>query len=84
MKIVYFSPIAFSDLKQRPQYFAEGLSITHKVYYIEPTKRILSYIRNKEEFCSVRHKVNPNLTVFRCDGKLVLPFRWNVYDKFYF
>ena len=82
MKIVYFSPIAFSDMKQRPQYFAEMLSRNHQVYYIEPTKRILSYFKYKE-FGSEEYKVNKNLTVFRCDGKAVLPFRWNVYDPLY-
>lgn len=82
MKIVYFSPIAFSDLKQRPQYFAEGLSKSHQVSYIEPTKRILSYRENKE-FGANRYQVNENLTVIRCDGTMVLPFRWNVYDTFY-
>lgn len=82
MKIVYFSPIAFSDLKQRPQYFAEMLSNSHQVYYIEPTKRILSYIKNKE-FGSQEYNVNINLKIFRCDGRIVLPFRWNVYDIFY-
>lgn len=83
MKIVYFSPIAYSDLKQRPQYFAEGLSEKHQVYYIEPTKRIFSYIRNKENCGSVQMLIKKNLTVFRCDGKFVFPFRWNVYDLLY-
>lgn len=83
MKIVYFAPIAFSDLKQRPQYFAEGLSHSHKVYYIEPTKRILSYIKNKEDCGSVQYDLSNNLTVLRCDGKMVLPFRWNVFDVFH-
>ena len=83
MKVVYFSPIAFSDLKQRPQYFAEGLSNKHKVHYIEPTKRILSYIKNKEGCAYVKYNINENLTIFRCDGAIVLPFRWNVYDILY-
>ena len=82
MKIVYFSPIAFSDLKQRPQYIAEVLSRSHQVYYIEPTKRIFSYIGNKE-FRGNQYNINENLTVIRCDGKMVLPFRWNVYDLLY-
>lgn len=79
MKIAYFAPIAFSDLKQRPQYLAEGLSKTHEVYYIEPTVRILSYVKNKTSFRSKIYKENEKLTVFRCDGKYVLPFRWNAY-----
>ena len=82
MIIVYFSPIAFSYLKQRPQHFAELLSKEHQFYYIEPTKRVLSYLKNGK-FKAEEYKVNNNLTVFRCDGKFVLPFRWNVFDPFY-
>ena len=82
MKIVYFSSIAYSYLKQRPQYFAELLSKEHQVYYIEPTKRVLSYLKNGK-FKAEEYKVNKNLTVFRCDGRFVLPFRWNVLDPFY-
>lgn len=80
MKIVYFAPIAYSDLKQRPQYLIEGLSEKHQICYIEPTVRVITSIQHKED-CSAKQKdITKNLTVFRCDGKLVLPFRWNVYD----
>ena len=37
MKILYFAPIYYSDMKQRPQQIAEFLSKDHQIYYIEPT-----------------------------------------------
>ena len=82
MKIVYLAPIAFSELKQRPQYLVEGLSVDNEVYYIEPTKRIAACFMYGYSCKSDCYKVNRNLTVFRCDGKVVLPYRWNIYDIF--
>lgn len=81
MIIVYFSPIAYDELKQRPQYIAEGLSEKHHVYYVEPTIRLTScLLGHGKEYKGRKYNINPNLEVIRCDGTLVLPFRWNVYD----
>lgn len=80
MKIVYLAPIAFSELKQRPQYFAETLSAYHKVYYIEPTIRIMAHYMYGFSCKAERYQVNKNLAVYRCDGSLVLPYRWNIFD----
>lgn len=37
MRIVYFAPIAYAELKQRSQYIAEYLAKEHQVVYVEPT-----------------------------------------------
>lgn len=80
MKIVYLAPIAFSELKQRPQYFVEGLSVMHEVCYVEPTVRIAAHFMYGYSYKSHSYNVNDNLKVFRCDGKFVLPYRWNIFD----
>ena len=81
MKIVYFSAIAYDDLKQRPQYIAEKLAEKYEVIYVEPTIRWVSYIfgRTKEYKGKVK-KISANLTVVRCNGLFVFPFRWKPYD----
>lgn len=81
MKIVYFAPIAYDGLKQRPQYIAEELAREYDVYYIEPTIRLTSCIlHGGKEYKGKMQCVSKNLTVVRCNGTFVLPFRWNVYD----
>ena len=41
MNILYFAPIPFDEIKQRPQCLAEELSKYHTVYYIEPTTSLI-------------------------------------------
>ena len=83
MNIMYFSPIAYDDLKQRPQYIAEGLSQKNEVVFVEPTIRGISCLLRKLKGCRGRkNKIMGHLTVVRCDGRFVLPFRWNVVDFF--
>lgn len=85
MNIVYFSPIPYDGLKQRPQYIAEGLSKKHHVYYIEPTVRLAAYLMNKgEEYKGRTYQISSSLEVVRCNGTFVLPFKLNVYDLFCF
>jgi len=83
MNIIYFSPIPYDGLRQRPQYIAEGLSQKHHVYYIEPTVRLTSCLMNRgTDYKGRVHQVSPTLDVVRCNGTFVLPFKWNVYDLF--
>lgn len=80
--ILYFSPIAYDDLKQRPQYIAEGLSEDFEVYYIEPTVRLTSCILyGGNKYRGRVREVTKQLKIVRCNGLFVLPFHWNVYDK---
>lgn len=83
MNIVYFAPIAFDDLKQRPQYIAEKLAEKHNVVYVEPTIRWISYVSGRaKEYRGKTVKVSEHLTVVRCNGMFVIPFRWKIYDIF--
>lgn len=81
MRIVYFAPIAFDDLKQRSQYMAEYLARKHQVLYVEPTLKWLSHVRNRQiEYLKVNRKVKSHLSVIRCDGRFTLPFQLNLFD----
>lgn len=81
MNIIYLAPIAYDALKQRPQYIAEELSRKHQVYYIEPTIRLTSCIINGgKAYRGEQRYISRKLSVIRCNGTFVLPFRWNVYD----
>jgi len=93
MNIVYFSPINWDFLKQRPQHIAEELSKYHSVYYIEPSiSGVSSIIRGKKFHKSREFNVNINLKIIRPGGKLRLPRIFDlvdftglnlVYEKFY-
>lgn len=81
MRIVYFAPIAYAELKQRSQYIAEYLAKEHQVVYVEPTLRWISHLRNRElEYREKKECIHKNLTVYRCDGVFALPFHWNLFD----
>lgn len=81
MKIVYLAPIAFDELKQRSQYMAEYLAKHHKVIYVEPTLRWMSHLKNRQiDYSKKYRRINENLSVFRCNGLLVPPFHWNLFD----
>ncbi|MDQ0244814.1 hypothetical protein J2S09_002385 [Bacillus fengqiuensis] len=72
--ILYFSPINWFELKQRPQHIAEELSKQYQITFVEPSISILSSIVRK----SGEHKgrffsVNENLGVIRPSGMLRLP-----------
>ena len=47
MKILYFAPLAFGDLKQRPQEIAAALAEKHEVWYIEPTISLIGALKDK-------------------------------------
>lgn len=71
MKIAYFAPIYFNDLKQRPQHIAELLSLDHEVYYIEPTISLMRYVlKGGVSYKGIRKQITPNLKVVRANGFL--------------
>lgn len=66
MKILYFAPIPYTGLKQRPQYIAEILAQKHEIHYIEPTISILKFRHN--DFKGSHYKPSEHLHVIRPDG----------------
>lgn len=70
MKIIYFAPIYFDDLKQRPQHIAEELSKKHDVYYIEPTISFIRYfLKGGRSYKGIKYDKNANLKIIRLNGK---------------
>lgn len=70
MKILYFSPIPYHALKQRPQYLAEELAKEHDVIYFEPTVSMVKALVRRE--CDARpseYAVSEHLRVVRLDGR---------------
>lgn len=69
MNILYFSPINWDYLKQRPQYIAEELSKYHSVCFVEPSISIISSILRKRFDVNSREiSVNTNLKIIRPIG----------------
>lgn len=69
MKILYFAPIPFDSLRQRPQFLAEQLAKQHDVYYVEPTISVLkSGLRGNSVCQSRRYDAAPRLHVVRLNG----------------
>lgn len=82
-KILYFSPILWNDLKQRPQHIAEELSKYYKIYYVEPSISILNSIINKNELYKKNNiEINSNLKVIRTSGNFRLPKSFEIFDLF--
>ena len=83
MRIVYFSPIAFDDLKQRPQFLAEELSKVHEVWYIDPTITGMRCLKKGgKDFISAYYNVNSNLHVLRLNGLFGLHIKLQQYDSY--
>lgn len=81
MKIIYFSPIDWSFLKQRPQHIAEELSKHYTVYYIEPSISVLSsIIKNNNSHKPRQSNINDMLKVIRINGSLRLPKMFDLID----
>lgn len=81
MVILYFSPIFWNDLKQRPQHIAEELSKYHKVFFIEPSiSYIKSLLEGNDLYKYNEFRVNDNLKVIRPSGKFRLPKIFEVID----
>ncbi|NSL52038.1 glycosyltransferase family protein [Calidifontibacillus erzurumensis] len=79
MKIAYFSPIYWDDLKQRPQHLAEQLSKKFEVYYIEPS---LSFLSNKGKWKKKldSNKMLGNLKIVTPSGMFRLPKVIELFD----
>ena len=64
MKILYFSPIEYQGLKQRPQYIAEGLARQHEVTYVDPTVSMMKFLlKGGEKPGGYAYRVNEHLKV---------------------
>ena len=69
MKILYFSPIEYRGLKQRPQYIAEGLAREHEVTYVDPTVSMMKFLlKGGERPGGYTYRVNEHLKVVRLNG----------------
>ena len=69
MKILYFAPIYYSDMKQRPQQIADFLSEKHEIYYVEPTISFVRKLLKGGKSCAGEQvKIKNNLTVIRLNG----------------
>lgn len=83
MHILYFAPVAFGYLKQRPQYLAEQLARVHTVFYIEPTVSFAASVHKHGLDCRKKiQKRSKNLYVIKLDGKFSLPYRWKYADQY--
>ncbi len=73
MKILYFSPIPYDGLCQRPQYLARGLAQEHEVIYIEPTVSMMKFLlKGGEKPLSRSYEISDKLRVRRLDGRFSL------------
>ena len=69
MKILYFSPIEYQGLKQRPQYIAEGLARQHEVTYVDPTVSMMKFLlKGGEKPGGYAYRVKDHLKVVRLSG----------------
>lgn len=76
MKIVYFAPIEFQDLKQRPQHIAEELSKNHEIWYIEPTISWIGTLKRKNLTSHMKRRdISSSLHILRLNGYFALPIR---------
>lgn len=73
MKILYFAPIPYGTMKQRPQYLAEQLAQQHEVIYVEPTisfaKRLL---KKGDPSYGYLRRIGTNLQILRLNGLFYL------------
>ena len=83
MKILYFSPTPYQDIKQRPQHLAEELSKYHELWYVDPTVSGMRCLKADGIHCNAyQYDVNPNLHVLRLNGLLAAHIKLQHYDKF--
>ncbi|MCV9949740.1 hypothetical protein [Paenibacillus sp. BT-177] len=86
MKILYFSPIYWDDLKQRPQHLAEELAMIPGVHitFVEPSISILNSIaRQNSDYKQREQAINDSLQIFRPSGSLRLPRSFESIDIFH-
>ena len=71
MRILYFAPLYYDDMKLRPQQIAECLARKHEVYYIEPTVSLIRWmIKKGRSFKGDVRKISRNLICIRLNGLL--------------
>lgn len=81
MKILYFAPIYFNDMKQRPQQIAELLAHDHTVYYVEPTISLMRQIIKGGMRCTgKREEITKQLQVIRLNGCCTIHKSMEIYD----
>lgn len=69
MKILYLPPIAYHDLKQRPQFLAAELAKDHQLLYVDPTVSAMKFLlKGGERPGGYTYPVSENLTVARLNG----------------
>ncbi|MED4599479.1 hypothetical protein P9314_01985 [Paenibacillus validus] len=81
MRILYFSPIYWDDLKQRPQHIAEELSKEHEIIFVEPSISLFRslFIRTKD-FQEKISIISDNLRVYRPSGILNIPRSLDIFS----
>jgi hypothetical protein len=87
LNVLYFSPIYWSDLKQRPQHLAEELAgiLGGELTFIEPSISIINgIVKSNTDYKEYEKKINENLHVFRPSGALRLPRSVEIIDMFGF
>ena len=71
MRILYFAPIPYGIMKQRPQYLAQQLAREHEVIYVEPTVSAMKYLlKGGEKPGGHQYAAETNLQVVRLNGVL--------------
>lgn len=81
MNILYFSPIMWNDLKQRPQHIAEELAKENNIIYVEPSVSFINSIFNKNNFYNKNYqKLNSNFEIIRASGFFRLPKSFEFFD----
>ncbi len=69
MRILYFAPLYYDDMKQRPQQIAECLSVRHEVYYVEPTVSLVRWLlKGGRYFGGGKKRISRHLYVLRLNG----------------
>lgn len=69
MKILYLPPIAYGNLKQRPQYLAEELAKRHEVLYIDPTVSLMKFLlKGGERPFGYQYQAKEHLQIKRLNG----------------
>lgn len=90
--ILYFSPIAWDAIKQRPQHLAEELSEIYKVIYVEPSLSVFNSNSRKNGLYKQRSfSINKWLDVIRPPGfrlprsvELASIFNMNTWGEFHY
>lgn len=82
MKILYFSPVYYDDIKQRPQQIAECLAKKHEVFYVEPTVSLIRWLLKGGRSFAGEKKSYGRLKVIRLNGSFTLHKSIEILDVF--